>query len=224
MGISFGIVVKLSSHCTRLLVVAGVMSACVGAPKELPPRAPPARMLPRVDMPTTAPAAGNARVVLHTTDGPMRVEARADLDFVPPGSNAPPTRFGELCVTPCVVDLPPGKYKLYLTSADGGYARGDVDIVNIHEGNNFYIRAPGKFDSPHWVHMLPTLVLLAGVTGVIVGGTIATHNDSGAQTAGLLLAGGGVAITIAGGIYLYDESRGSTQAGATTYWWQDAKP
>ena len=84
-------------------------------------------MLPRVDMPTTAPAAGNARVVLHTTDGPMRVEARADLDFVPPGSNAPPTRFGELCVTPCVVDLPPGKYKLYLTSADGGYARGDVD-------------------------------------------------------------------------------------------------
>ena len=224
LGVAFRTVVKLALRWTLLVALAGVTSACAGAPKELPPRTPPARELPRVDMPTTAPAAGNARVLLHTTDGPMRVEARADLEFVPPGSNAPPTRFGELCVTPCVVDLPPGKYKLYLTSADGAYEHGDVDIVNIHEGNNYYIRAPGKFESPHWVHVLPTLVLLAGVTGVIVGGTVATRHDSGAQTAGLLLAGGGVAITIAGGIYLYDESRGSTQAGATTYWWQDAKP
>jgi hypothetical protein len=209
--------VKHSANLALLAVLIG-LSACAGAPKELPPRTPPPRQIPQVRFPSNALAPGQARVVLHTTDGPMRVEARADLEFVPPGGNAPSTRFGELCVTPCVVDLPPGKYKLYMTSANGSYEHGDVDVVDLQEGVNYYVRAPGKFEPPRWIHVLPTLVLLAGVTSFAVGAGFASSHDGGAQVAGVALMGAGVAVSIGGGFYLYDESRGSTQLGATTYW------
>ena len=171
-------------------------------------------------MPPNPPAAGLTRVVLDTTDGPMRVEARGDLEFVPPGGNLRPTRFGELCVTPCVVDLPAGKYKLYLTPAGGTYEHGDVDIMSLREGINYYVRAPGKFDPPQWIHVLPSLVLLSGITIFVVGAGFATSHDSGAQAIGWAFMAGGVGVTTAGGIYLYDASRGSTQEGATTSWWE----
>ena len=196
------------------------MSGCTGVPKELPPRVPPARQLPNVPMPPNPPAAGLARVVLDTTDGPMRVEARGDLEFVPPGGNYRPTRFGELCVTPCVVDLPAGKYKLYLTSAGGTYSHGDVDVITIREGTNYYVRAPGKFDPPQWLHIWPSVIVLTGITVFAVGAGFALSHDSGAQAAGFAFMAGGVAVSTAGGIYLYDASRGSTQEGATTAWWE----
>ena len=172
-------------------------------------------------MPPNPPAAGQARIVLSTTDGPMRVEARGDLEFVPPGGNYQPTRFGELCVTPCVVDLPAGKYKLYLTSQGGSYEHGDVDVIVLREGMNYYSRAPGKFVPPEWLHVWPSLIAMAGVTVFAVGAGVAvSSHDSGAQAVGLGFMAAGVAVTTAGGIYMYDASRGSTQEGATTSWWE----
>jgi hypothetical protein len=206
----------------RWMVGAGLclLFGCAGAPKELAPRTPPPRSIPPVAMPQTPPPAGRGRVVLFTTDGPMRVQARADLDFVPPGDQPPDTRMGDLCTTPCVADLPPGKYKLYLTSAEGDYSHGDVDVLDVKAGTNYYLRAPGKFESPRWIHVLPSLVVITGVTLALVGAGLTVSEDSGARAAGIGMMGGGVAITIAGGIYLYDESRGSTQEGATTSWWE----
>ena len=209
----------------RLAALGAILLVdCAGAPKELPPRTPPQRVAPPVELPSEPIPEGRGRVVLYTTDGPMRIAARADLEFVPPGTNAAPTRMGELCTTPCVVDLPPAKYKLYLTSAGGDPTRGDVDVLKVGEGTTYYLRAPGRFESPRWIHVLPTLVILGGVA-LFTGGVVlaADPHDSGRQIAGLGLMGGGIAVSVVGGVYLYDESRGSTQEGATTTWSVPAK-
>src|SRR5262245_10972846 len=92
---------------------------CTNEPKILPPRAPPPRAAPPISVPSVPVPEGFGRVVLHGTDGPMRISVRADESFIPPGMSVPPTRSGELCVTPCVVDLPAGRYKLFLVSDDG---------------------------------------------------------------------------------------------------------
>jgi hypothetical protein len=95
-----------------------------------------------------------------------------------------------------------------------------VDQLDVKEGTNYYLRAPGKFDPPRWIHVLPTLVVITGVTLAVVGAGLAVSDESGARAAGFGMMGGGVAIGVAGGIYLYDESRGTTQQGATTSWWE----
>ncbi len=151
----------------------------------------------------------------------MRIEARGDLEFAP-STNARASRFGELCTTPCVVDLPPGKYKLYLNSASSASNAGDVDVINVHEGMNYYVRAPGKFDPPQWLHVWPSVLATAGLITFTVGAAFAFSHNSGEQTAGIGLMAGGVAVTTAGGILIYDASRGSTQTGATTAWWEPA--
>jgi hypothetical protein len=194
---------------------------CTGAPKELPPRAPPPRAAPPVTMPPNPPALGIARVVLGTTDGPMKIEARGDLEFVPPGTNYRPSHFGELCVTPCVIDLPVGRYKLYLRP-EGTSNSGDVDVIDLREGMNYYVRAPGRFDPPQWLHVWPSVLAIAGVTAFSVGAGFAFGRDSGARGAGAALMVGGVVITTTGGILIYDASRGSTQEGATTLWRESA--
>jgi len=162
---------------------------------------------------------GSGRVVLHGTDGPMRITARADTAFVPPGTQMQPTRTGELCTTPCAVDLPVGNYKLYMTSADGSYSHGDTDTIVVREGLTYYVRAPGKFEPPQWIHVLPTVIFAAGLTLALVGATMTTSEDETTQTTGMVLLGGGIAVSIGGGILAYDASRGTQQDGATTTWW-----
>ena len=69
---------------------------------------------------------------------------------------------------------------------------------------------------------MPSLVIIAGAVLLATGIVLTGSDDSSQQTLGAVIAGGGIAIGIGGGIWLYDESRGSTQAGATTSWWQPA--
>src|SRR4051812_27286244 len=96
--------------CAALVLATSL--GCVGAPKLLPPRTPPAAVPPPVALPPMPPAANRGRVVLYTTDGPMRIIAEAPKQFATAAADQP--RSGELCVSPCVVDIPPGHYKLYL--------------------------------------------------------------------------------------------------------------
>jgi hypothetical protein len=202
-----------------LFFIAIFGSACAGEPKVLAPREPPARNPPPVTLAAATIAVGSGRVVLHGTDGPMRITARADTAFVPPGSQLQPTRTGELCTTPCAVDLPVGSYKLYMTSADGSYSHGDTDTLVVREGLTYYVRAPGKFEPPQWIHVLPTVILTAGLTLALAGAAMTTSDDETTQTTGMVLLGGGIAVSIGGGVLAYDASRGTQQDGATTSWW-----
>ena len=184
----------------------------------LPPREPPVRVAPPVPVPPAPVAQGFGRVVLHATDGPMNVAARADETFIPPGMNVPPTRSGELCTTPCIVDLPVGRYKLYLVSADGSVPGGDVDMVEVREGLTYYVRAPGRSEPRTWVPALPVMITIVGTVALLGGVALLTSDDDSTRTGGaLLLAGGGVAV-VGGGIVYYDASRGTQQQGTTTIW------
>jgi hypothetical protein len=191
---------------------------CRGEPKALEPRAPPARQAPPVAIPELPVAAGYGRVVLHGTDGAMQITARSDTSFVPPGHPVPPNRTGDLCTTPCVADLPIGRYKLYMTSADGSYSRGDTDMLDVREGTNYYLRAPGRFEEPEWIPILPSVIVAVGVVALLSGAALVASDDGSQRTGGIVLMGGGIGIGILGGILAYDASRGAIQEGATTTW------
>lgn len=196
-----------------------LLVGCYGEPKVLEPRSPPPRQAPPVAVPGTPIPEGYGRVVLNGTDGPLKITARADQSFVPPGHPVPPNRTGELCVTPCVVDLPVGRYELYMTSADGTYARGDTDTLNVTEGLTQYERAPGKYVQPDWIPIAPTAVVILGALAALGGAGLvsSSESDSTRVAGGALLAGGVVTVGF-GGVWLYDAKRGAIQAGATTQW------
>jgi hypothetical protein len=191
---------------------------CLGTPKILPPRTPPAAVPPPVALPATPLKPGRGRVVIYTTDGPMRVVAEAGQQFQPEAAELP--HSGELCVSPCVVDIPTGRYKLYLQSLQNGGSTGDVDDLQVQSGLTYYLRAPGRFDHPTWIPWGPTLLVVAGLLITIAGVGWAAGNSSGSSSAtpGLITLGLGVGIMIGGGAYIYDAQRGSIQQGATTQW------
>jgi len=151
----------------------------------------------------------------------MRISVRADESFIPPGMSVPPNRSGELCTTPCVADLPAGRYKLFLVSADGSVPGGDVDTLEVRKGGvNYYVRSPGRSEPRTWLPALPVVMSIAGSIALIGGlALLSTDEDSNKVAGGLLLGGGTIAI-VAGGIVYYDASRGTQQEGATTSWWQ----
>jgi hypothetical protein len=201
-------------------ILAGTLAlACTSAPEHLPPRSPPPREVPPVPLPAAPLAAGYGRVVLHGTDGPMRVTAEAEAAFVPPGGHAPASRTGSLCATtPCVVDLPVGRYTLYLSSADGAFKHGDTDALEVTEGLTYYVRAPGRYESPTWFPALPTVLVITAAALITTGTVIAVSQDDGARAAGYAAIAGGVAVGTWGSIEAYDASRAKEQPGATTTW------
>ena len=186
---------------------------CIGEPRVLPPRAPPAAMPPPVPLPAERPKPGLGRLVIWTTDGPMRVVAQGQRGFqVTPAAG---TREGDLCVTPCVVDIPPGPYRLYLRSEGGRGASGDVDDLLVSERLNYYVRAPGKFEHPTWVPGGPVLISSLGLSLILAGALVAAGSS---PTPGLAIAGVGLGVTIGGGVLVYEAQRGQIQQGATTTW------
>jgi hypothetical protein len=201
-------------------MVAVSLTGCVGSPKVLDPRSPPPKQPPPVQAPRAELPQGHGRVVLHTTDEPMQITARADASFVPPGHSVAPTRSGELCVTPCVVDLPVGRYKLFMTSADGSHEHGDTDHLTVRDGVNYYVRAPGRFEPPTWTPAVPALFMVGAALLFATGVVVAIDEDSGRQVMGMAIAGAGLGIGVVGGIMAYDQGRGTIQEGATTAWWE----
>lgn len=201
-----------------VFMAAALAAGCTGEPRVLSPRSPPPHVVPNVPVPNAPLPAGYGRVVLVGTDGPMKVTARADTAFVPPGTSLPPTRTGHLCTTPCVVNLPVGSYQLYMSSADGT-TEGDVDVLKVHPGVNYYLRAPGKFDPPTWLPAVPVALEVVAAAALIGGVPLASSDRNGERAAGIGLLVGGAAVGIAGGIFYYNASRGARQEGATTSWW-----
>jgi hypothetical protein len=195
-----------------------LLTACAGAPRQLEPRTPPPREVPAVSMPNTPIAAGQGRVVLSTTDEPMKISARADTNFVPPGATVAPSQSGDLCSSPCVVDLPLGRYKLYMTAANANSTRGDVDELLVNRGVNYYVRAPGKFEPPEWLPTMPTVLIITGAILIGSGAVLAAEDGSSSKVLGGSIMVGGLGLEIAGGVLSYNKRRGTIQQGATTAW------
>ena len=174
--------------------------------------------MPVVTLPATPPPPRVGRVVLDATDGPMRVSAKYDPSFVPPGGSVEQGRSGELCVTPCVVDLPVGKYRLFLSAPDAvSSSRGDTDDLVVAEGVQIYRRAPGLYRTPSPIDALgPAAVFVASVVMVIGGAALAQDSDK--RGLGTGVAVGGLVGGVLGGVWAYDASRARQQDGATTSW------
>jgi hypothetical protein len=154
--------------------------------------------------------------VLDTTDGPMRVAAKYDPTFVPPGGVPDTTRSGELCTTPCVVDLPIGKYRLFFSAtAATDPGAGDSDDLQVQEGLQVYRRAPGRYQTPTPADgVLPIVLVSASAVALVVGGTLSATKEQN-RTPGLILMGVGIAGVIGGGIWAYDANRATQQDGAS---------
>lgn len=200
-----------------------LLSSCTREPKVIEPRTPPTQQAPQIPLPATPVAEGYGRVVLYPTDGPMRVMARADVPFVPPGHQTVPSRTGELCRAPCVVDLPQGNYRLYMTPVAEQVEAGDVDDLQVGGGVNYYLRAPGKYESAKAYPPLPIALIVAGTVVMIVGSALTPQEggkrgevEVGGTGLGIML--GGIALGSLGGILFYDQSRAVRQNGATTFW------
>jgi hypothetical protein len=126
-------------------------------------------------------------------------------------------RSGELCRTPCVVDLPYGRYRLFLSGI--GAPRGDSDDVEIAEGLNVYRRAPGSYETPTISNQIgPAAIVALGIVLATAGVVASAMEDS--HVAGPAMIGGGIALGIGGGIWTYNASRATRQDGATTFWRQ----
>ena len=150
------------------MIAAAALAACAGEPRVLPPRAPPAQTMPNIAVPSAPAAPRHGRVVLDTTDGPMNVAAKYDPTFVPPGGPPETTRSGELCRTPCVVDLPVGKYRLYFSATEStNAAAGDTDDIHVKEELQVYRRAPGLYDTPSPTdQILPVTILVLSAIAI----------------------------------------------------------
>ena len=211
---------EMSSAAGRLAHVAfglfPLLVACAGEPRRLEPRQAPPRVMPQVSMPTTPLPARHGRVVLEATDGPMRVTAKYDPSFVPPGGAVEKGRSGELCTTPCVVDLPVGKYRLFLSATENVAASsGDADDLLVGEGLQIYRRAPGRYSTPSPIDQVgPVAVLVAATAALTIGGVLLADEDTRAPGIGLVL--GGVVGGTLGAVWGYDKSRAKQQDGATT--------
>ena len=148
----------------------------------------------------------------------MRVTAKFDPSFTPPGGSTERGVTGELCVTPCVVELPVGKYRLFFSPmANADSPLGDSDDLVVNEGVTVYRRAPGLYRTPSPVDQIPPAALfVAGVAAVSVGAIAAGTKDNGSLAGGLLVSGS-VAM-IGGGIWGYEKSRATQRDGASTVW------
>ena len=196
-----------------------LLAGCAGEPKRLAAAEAPPRLMPRVALPNTPIPANRGRVVIDTTVGPMRVSAKFDPTFTPPGGSTEKGLSGELCVTPCVVDLPVGKYRLFFSAVDySEQSLGDRDDLVVAEGLTVYRRAPGRYRTPSPVDQVgPAAVFVAGSLAFTLG-TLSAERENSDRTADAALLLIGSAVMIGGGLWAYDRSRATQQDGASTVW------
>ncbi len=203
------------------LLLALCSPACSGAPRQLEPRTPPSRAELRVTLPSSEIPRGHGRVALGATDGPMRVVSRRSRTSPTPDAQAMPTRTGDLCVTPCVVDLPIGRYDLHLSSADGSVEHEDEDQLVVGPGTSYYLRAPGRYEPADWVQVGPAFALVGAIILVIAGtGTLAasSRGSSSRPVTGAVMLGGGIGLGIGAWLWNDEAGRATAQEGATTFW------
>jgi hypothetical protein len=211
VDLSIATVMRLYVAQGLFVLTLGLPAGCMTA-NVLPPRAAPPAVMPAVQIPSNAPTSGRGRLVVDTTDGPMDVAAQRLQAF--DGASAGPVATGPLCRTPCVVDLPFGRYDLYLSGLASDPSRGDKAPVEVREGTNVLLRAPGKYEVPNSAQ--PGPIVLASLGGLLAGVSpafIAVKDSGIGLTVGSAVIG--VALLVAG-LATFDYTA-DQQAGTSTF-------
>jgi hypothetical protein len=225
-----------------LLAASAEGCAAIGIERPNPPPQP-RRVEPTAPgLPTDAPGAGQARVVLDAEgeqanvsrvvatmnyDGPRKARLDAPTPLAPMRAEEP------LCVTPCAVDLRHGSHTFVFTSTSNPMRSSTTDVVLPTNASTTFVRHAIGSEG----HMNPSYVggaaLLLGGGGLTVMGSLMTvigafgkptMQDDGTMSTpevflvpGLITLGAGLLMT-AGGITLMAKNRPVQQRGSTTTW------
>ena len=173
--------------------------------------------MPRVSVSHMSPRrVGFKRVALDVKDGPSRIEIKLSQPQIL-NTPAGPMMIGasgwtELCISPCVVDLPAGAHQLSFRELDGD--RKDTDTIRLVHDASVYRRALGEYsDSPvlagagYFLFFPGVLTFLTGLGALV----------AGSHEAGAIVTGVGGGLTLAGGLMWYFGIP-SKQDGATTHY------
>lgn len=200
-----------------LLALAGL----VGCARVLmPPPAPP-RQSPDLSAEPPVPE-GAGRLYVDVVDGPTPVRSveRSSLRLQIGGGTllAHRRRTEQLCVTPCLVDLPYGRYELAFPSRGSG--RLETDEINVGPSPMVYRRALGLHDPPGAGHALGIVSTVFGAIAMVIGTVflpvgLGTDSDSMARAGGITLGVGGALVAL--GIVGVALSPTVSQRGAAVY-------
>jgi hypothetical protein len=181
--------------------------------------AAPQRIVPEVLL-GGAPAPGLGRVVLDVQDGPAVVERVQGASAS--GIAGSHVLSGSLeisrrvCVTPCVLDLPPGPQELRFTSVNDG-ERTSTGFVNIDDRPSAYRHALGTQRSRAWRGLVGWPLLILGTLLDI--GLVSAMSSDDFEASGPNLVGAGVSVglTVLGG-WLVSGSVIEQQPGTGVQW------
>jgi hypothetical protein len=200
-------------HRLTFALLSSLFTGCMTA-HVLPPRAAPPAVMPAVSMPSEPAPPQHGRVVIDVTDGAMDVVAQRNAPFA--GTGGAVAGVGGLCRTPCVRDLPLGHYDLFFSGLQQDPSRGDRAALEVHEGVNVLLRAPGKYETPRAFQPGPFALIMGGlavgVSGSLAGPAIG-GDGGGALAVSAALVGVGM---IVAGLIVYDY-RAEQQDGTSTY-------
>jgi hypothetical protein len=122
---------------------------------------------------------------------------------------------GALCRTPCVRDLPVGHYELFFSGLEQDESRGDRAPIDVREGVNVLLRAPGKYETPRAFQPGPFALVTGGLALGVTGGLAGSAVEGGGGSALAVTAAiAGVAMIVTG-LVIYDY-RAEQQDGTST--------
>jgi hypothetical protein len=213
----------------QLASLGAVAVAALGCAsvRQLPAREPPLRARPPVALPAEPPPPGSGRVVLDCVDGPAEVSAVWAGALQEPTHHVLPARAqpfsGPVCTTPCIADLPYGRYDLYFSLRSPSITRGDHDQISVTTGVRVQRRAlgtstPADGGQRNGGVMLAIVGASAALTGAgfLALGASMDEQDSMVAIGGASLAGGALLTVI--GALMMQAGQATSQEGATTSW------
>ena len=211
------------SRAMRIAALSALLLVlCAGCARSLPPAATPQRIAPdiSVDEPVSE---GRGRLVIDVVDGPAQiyhVHARAQQLQDETGERWSFSEVPEeLCVSPCIVELPLGNAMLGFPIAGTDWIQ--HDLVHISSEPAVYRRALARRDGPSAGYELAILTTvlssLALVTGVALLPIGLAKGEDGVAFAGAITLGAG-ALLLPVGIWGTNEAAPVYQPGSWNHY------
>lgn len=177
----------------------------------------PARLLPAIDL-SGVPAPGLTRLVLDSPDGPATVERLRGGTMQ--GVAGTLMLGGSLqvatnvCVTPCVVDMPPGNLELRFTAVNDS-TRTSTGFVNLDQQTTGYRHAVGTQRNRAWRGFAGWPLLVIGALSATASAQDMAQGSDRSNMGSTLVIGG---LLAALGGWLVYTSTIEDQAGTGVQW------